>query len=90
MLGTHDSPLLAIYSHMLDYPMYLPNYPIGHIVHYQLEEHLAQCGSDAAVAAVLQRIYRQGRLTPQAWMQGAVGSEISVDPILTAVGKILP
>ena len=89
VLGTHDSPLLAIYSHMLDYPMYLPNYPIGHIIHYQLEEHLAQCGSDAAFATELQRIYRQGRLTPQAWMQGAVGSEISVDPILAAVDKII-
>ena len=90
VLGTHDSPLLAIYSHMLDYPMYLPNYPVGHIIHYQLEEHLAQCGSDAAFAAELQRIYRQGRLTPQLWMQGAVGAPISVDPILTAVSRILP
>ena len=89
VLGTHDSPLLAIYSHMLDYPMYLPNYPIGHIVHYQLEEHLARFGSDAAFAAELQRIYRQGRLTPQVWMQGAVGAPISVDPILTAVSRIL-
>ena len=90
VLGTHDSPLLAIYSHMLDYPMYLPNYPIGHIVHYQLEEHLAKCDSPAAFAAELQRIYRQGRLTPQAWMQGAVGSPISVDPVLAAVDRIVP
>jgi len=89
VLGTHDSPLLAIYSHMLNYPLYLPNYPVGHIVHYQLEEHLAQCGSDAAFAAELQRIYRQGRLTPQAWMQGAVGSPISVEPMLAAVSRIL-
>jgi len=89
VLGTHDSPLLAIYSHMLDYPMYLPNYPIGHIIHYQLEEHLARCDGDAAFAAELQRIYRQGRLTPQAWMQGAVGTDISVEPILSAVDRIL-
>ena len=89
VLGTHDSPLLAIYSHMLDYPMYLPNYPIGHIIHYQLEEHLAQCGSDAAFATELQRIYKQGRLTPQCWMQGAVGAPISVEPILSAVSAIL-
>ena len=89
VLGTHDSPLLAIYSHMLNYPLYLSNYPVGHIVHYQLEEHLAQFGSDAAFAAELQRIYRQGRLTPQAWMQGAVGAPISVEPLLTAVSRIL-
>ncbi len=89
VLGTADSPLLAIYSHMLDYPMYLPNYPIGHIIHYQLEEHLAKCGGDAAFATELQRIYRQGRLTPQAWMQDAVGAPVSVEPILTAVDRIL-
>ena len=89
VLGTPDSPLLAIYSHMLNYPMYLPNYPIGHIIHYQLEEHLARCGSDAAFATELQRIYRQGCLTPQAWMQGAVGAPISVEPILSAVSRIL-
>ena len=89
VLGTPDSPLLAIYSHMLNYPMYLPNYPIGHIIHYQLEEHLSACESDAAFAAELQRIYRQGRLTPQAWMQGAVAAPISVDPILSAVSRIL-
>ena len=89
VLGTLESPLLAIYSHMLDYPMYLPNYPIGHIIHYQLEEHLAKCSSDAAFATELQRIYQQGRLTPQAWMQGATGETISVDPILAAVGRIV-
>ena len=89
VLGTCDSPLLAIYSHMLNYPMYLPNYPIGHIIHYQLEEHLASCSSDAEFAAELQRIYRQGRLTPQAWMQGAVGAPISVEPILAAVSRIV-
>ena len=89
VLGTHDSPLLAIYSHMLNYPMYLPNYPIGHIIHYQLEEHLAGFGSDAAFATELQRIYEQGRLTPQCWMQGAVGAPISVTPLLTAVSRIV-
>ncbi len=89
VLGEHDSPLLAIYSHMIDYPLYLPNYPVGHMIHYQIEEHLAKCGSDAEFAAELQRIYRQGRLTPQAWMQGAVGAPISVEPILTAVERIL-
>ncbi len=89
VLGEHDSPLLAIYSHMIDYPLYLPNYPVGHMIHYQIEEHLAKCGSDAEFAAELQRIYCQGRLTPQAWMQGAVGAPISVEPILTAVERIL-
>lgn len=41
VLGTHDSPILAIYSHMINAPMYLPNYPYGHIVQFQLEQHLS-------------------------------------------------
>ena len=49
----------------------------------------SKCGSDADFAAELQRIYKQGRLTPQAWMQGATGSVISVEPILSAVAQIL-
>ena len=42
ILGEQDSPLLAIYSHMIGYALYLPAYPIGNIVQYQLEAHLSQ------------------------------------------------
>ena len=89
VLGEPDSPLLAIYSHMVDVPLYLPAYPFGHLIHYQLEEHLAQCPDAKAFASELKRIYTQGRLTPNAWMQGAVGSRVSVQPILQAVSRLL-
>jgi hypothetical protein len=35
------------------------------------------------------RMYTLGRLTPQAWMQGAVGTAISIDPMLKAVDEAL-
>ena len=35
--GVKDSPLLAIYSHMIDNPLYLPNYPVGHLIDFQLD-----------------------------------------------------
>lgn len=89
VLGTHDSPILAIYSHMVNSPMYLPAYPFGHLIHYQLEEHLESCKDNAEFAAELKRIYVQGRITPNAWMQGAVGSRVSTAPVLNAVSKIL-
>ena len=89
VLGTHDSPLLAVYSHMINSPMYLPNYPFGHIIEYQLESHLAKAKSKAEFASELKRIYTLGRLTPQIWMQQAVGSEVSVDPLLDAVEEIV-
>ena len=89
VLGTPDCPLLAVYSHMVNSPMYLPNYPFGHIIEYQLESHLAQCRTKSEFASEIRRIYTLGRLTPQIWMQQAVGSEVSVDPLLEAVGRIV-
>ena len=89
VLGEHDCVLLAVYSHMVNAPMYLPNYPLGHIVQYQLEEHLAQCATQQDFAAEYARIYRLGRLTPKEWMIQAVGATPSVDPILRAVSRVV-
>lgn len=88
VLGTHDSPILAIYSHMVNSPMYLPNYPFGHIIEFQLEEHLAGM-SDREFASEIKRIFTIGTLTPHFWMEEAVGSKVSTDPLIKAVGRIL-
>ena len=84
-LGEQDSPILAIYSHMIDSPLYLPNYPYGHIIHFQLEQQL----KGKSVAAEIERIYPAGRLTPQHWMRHAVGNEVSTQPLLDAASKAL-
>ena len=88
VLGEHDCILLGVYSHMVNAPMYLPNYPLGHIVQYQLEEHLAKSKNQLDFASEYMRIYRLGRLTPQKWMIEAVGEAPSIEPILRAVDKI--
>lgn len=87
ILGEHDCILLAIYSHMVNAPMYLPNYPLGHIVQYQLEEHLAQFTTPRDFAGEYMRIYRLGRLTPKEWLIQAVGNPPSVTPILNSVDR---
>lgn len=89
VLGEKDSPILACYSHMVNSPMYLPNYPFGHIIEFQLEEHFAKCSSKREFADEIMRIYQLGRLTPNQWMQEAVGSKVSTTPILNAVKTIL-
>ena len=89
VLGEPDCILLGVYSHMVNAPMYLPNYPLGHIVQYQLEEHLAQFKTQEAFANEYARIYRLGRLTPKEWMIQAVGEAPSIEPILNAVQKIV-
>lgn len=85
ILGGENSPILAIYSHMIDSPLYLPNYPYGHIIQFQLEQQLK--GKD--IAAEIERIYPVGRLTPQNWMRHAVGTEVSTQPLLTAATEAL-
>lgn len=88
VLGTHDCPILAIYSHMVNAPMYLPAYPYGHMIQYQLEEHMAGFGNPQEFALELERIYHLGRLTPNAWMQYATGHIVSAQPVLRAVDAI--
>ena len=89
LLGEPDCPLLGIYSHMVGYALYLPAYPIGNIVQFQLEEHLSQLDGQAAWANEYTRIYQQGKLTPDAWMRGAVGEAMSIEPILNAVREAM-
>ena len=89
VLGEKDSPILAIYSHMVNSPMYLPNYPLGHIVEFQLEEHLAKFPDQESFAKELKRIYELGRLTPNQWMREAVGVDVSTTPILNSVQEIV-
>ncbi|NTU95151.1 MAG: hypothetical protein HGA52_03785, partial [Bacteroidales bacterium] len=78
VLGGKDTPILAIYSHMINAPLYLANYPFGHIIEYQLEKYYA--GKDWAKEVM--RIYALGNLTPQQWMMDATGEKISTKPML--------
>ncbi|MDX9723101.1 MAG: hypothetical protein RBU37_20285 [Myxococcota bacterium] len=80
VFGVSDSPILAIYSHMIAYGLYLPDYPLGHIIQHQLEDYLL----GKSLAEEMERMCRQGRLTPNAWMQGAVGAPLSAEPLLRA------
>ncbi|HZJ74302.1 MAG TPA: hypothetical protein VFC87_05815 [Perlabentimonas sp.] len=85
VFGSTDEPILAVYSHMISNPLYLSAYPIGHLIEFQLEQHIA----DKHFANEIQRIFEQGKLIPQIWMNGAVGSPLSIEPTLTAAQKAL-
>ena len=80
VFGTKDSPILAIYSHMIDNPLYLSAYPLGMLIDFQIEEQL----NEQNFADEVLRIYKQGRLTPQMWMKRAVGKKISIEPLIKA------
>ncbi len=81
VFGTRDNPLLSIYSHMIQSPLYLSNYPYGRLIMFQLEDHIR----DRDFASEELRIFSIGRLTPRHWMDRAVGEQISNQPIFDAV-----
>jgi hypothetical protein len=85
VFGVKDTPILAIYSHMIEDPLYLSNYPVGHLIDFQLDRFFK--GKNFAEESI--RIYSAGRLVPQIWMKNAVGSEISIKPLVEATDAAL-
>ena len=80
VFGQSDEPILAVYSHMINAPLYLANYSFGHIIYFQIEQYLA--GKD--FSDEVDRIWSIGRLTPQIWMQKAIGENISIQSMISA------
>ena len=87
IFGTRDVPLLAIYSHLVSSGLYTPDYALGHLIEFQLEEHFAK--AKGPMGAEFERVCRLGGLTPDAWMRAAVGGPLSAQPMLAATEKAL-
>ncbi|GAB4277543.1 MAG: hypothetical protein Kow0068_00710 [Marinilabiliales bacterium] len=85
IFGVKDQPILAIYSHMIDSPLYLSAYPIGLLINFQIEQYI----EDKKFNTEIERILVNGRLTPDVWMNAAVKDKLSNQPLLNAVDKAL-
>ena len=81
-----DITLLGIYSHMISYPLYLADYPLGHLITYQVEERMQKSGS---VGKEFDRIARLGNIAPDLWMIQATGAEIGPESLLMAAEQAL-
>jgi hypothetical protein len=86
VLGGRDSVLLGIYSHMINYPLYLFNYPLGHLIAFQIEERVKQAGK---LGPEFERMAKQGAILPDLWMEGASGAPVSAGPLLRATEAAL-
>jgi oligoendopeptidase F len=80
-----DQPILAIYSHLINSALYLPDYPLGQIIAFQIEKFL----EGKNLGEEIERMCCAGKITPQLWMRRAVGSRISTKPLLDAVDETL-
>jgi hypothetical protein len=86
VLGGKDSVLLGIYSHMINYPLYLFNYPLGHLIAFQIEEHVKQKGK---LGPEFERMASYGAVTPDLWMEHATGAPVSAASLLRATQAAL-
>ena len=80
-----DQSILAIYSHMIAYSLYLPDYPLGHVIQFQIENYL----EGKNLGQEMERLCASGNIIPQLWMKKGVGSKITVKPLLKAVNRSL-
>lgn len=88
LFGVRDVPLLGVYSHMISRTLYTPDYPIGRLIAFQVGEHFRTL-QETTFGEEFERIAKLGRISPDAWMRGAVGAPLSAGPLLAATGDAL-
>jgi len=81
VIGVKDVTLLAVYSHMIHSFLYLPDYPIGHLIAHQIGELMKKSGT---IGPEFERTARLGRISPDLWMQQAIGSDVGADALIHA------
>lgn len=86
VLGQKDCVLLGVYSHMIHSFLYLPDYAIGHMIAFQIEDRIDQSGN---LGAEIERMARIGRITPDLWMQQATGRNVGPEALLEATAHAL-
>jgi hypothetical protein len=86
VFGVRDVTLLAIYSHMINEFLYLPNYPIGHMIAFQVEAQMEKAGN---FGAEFERVARIGSVAPDLWMVQATGAPVGPEALLAAADKAL-
>lgn len=81
-----DVLLLAVYSHMIDSFLYLPDYPIGHMIAFQIEGQVNKSGK---VGPEFERMVKSGNIAPDLWMKNATGQPVGPEALLAATDKAL-
>jgi hypothetical protein len=86
VFGKKDVVLLGVYSHMIHSFLYLPDYPIGHMIAHQIEEQMKKAGN---LGAEFERMARMGNVTPDMWMENATGTPVGPEALLAATERAL-
>jgi hypothetical protein len=81
-----DVVLLGVYAHMIDSLLYLPDYPIGHLIAFQIEEQVDKSGN---LGKEFERMASFGNVTPDLWMIHATGAPVGPKALLDATEAAL-
>ena len=81
-----DVILLGVYSHLINSVLYVPDYPLGHMIAFQLDEHMKKAGK---IGPEFVRVATQGRIAPDLWMRGATGLPVGPEALLSAAKHAL-
>jgi hypothetical protein len=81
-----DVVLLAVYSHMIHSFLYLPDYPIGHMIAFQIEEQMKKAGK---IGPEFERMASYGSVAPDLWMTHATGKPVGPEALLQATERAL-
>jgi len=81
-----DVVLLGIYSHMIEIPLYLPNYFVASLIAVQVEAQMQRAG---AIGPEFERMAVEGRVTPDLWMVHATGRPVGPEALLAATQQAL-
>ncbi|MFY9552765.1 MAG: hypothetical protein WAU32_16580 [Thermoanaerobaculia bacterium] len=77
---------LGIYSHMIDALLYLPDYPIGHLIAFQIERQVDKAGN---LGSEFERMAKVGNVAPDIWMKKATGAPVGAEALLAETEKAL-
>jgi hypothetical protein len=93
-----DVVLLSVYSHMIDSFLYLPDYPLGHMIAFQIEEQMRKAGESSPggtasgltnIGPEFERMAKFGNVAPDLWMQHATGQPVGPQALLEATKRAL-
>ena len=86
VFGKRDVTLLGVYAHMVHSFLYLPDYPIGHLIAQQIEEQMERAGN---IGPEFERMSRIGNVAPDLWMKRATGAPVGADALLQSTARAL-
>ena len=86
VVNRRDVTLLGVYAHMIDSFLYLPDYPIGHLIAFQIEQQMEKAGN---IGSEFERMAKFGSVTPDLWMKNATGAPVGPKALLEGTEKAL-